>query len=226
MLHYILLEADKVCIRSVVSYIDCSRPLTHRQSISDLGVVVHLTVGVRVCKLNELGNGLHGRTEGSSHRSLAHLASLCGHEDHTVGATYAEHSCCGRVLENRDALDFVRIELRERALDSVDKNKRIGAVERSDAADTDGRLVSSRHAGRLYRRNTGKISLKGVRNVSYRRLQEVVASHSSDSTGDGHLVLLSVSDDDRLVDQLAVRLHVYLHTGSDNRNLLSFVTHA
>ena len=162
MLHYILAEPDtQVVVGRIVGNHPRSGPLIHRKVVGDLGIVPHLAVGVGVSEVDELRNRLHGTAERCRDGCLAHGTALGGDEDDAVGASHTEHRGGGCVLEDRDAFDFIGVQLREGTLYTIDEHERLGAVERADSADADDRLVSARHAGCLDCGNAGEIALEG-----------------------------------------------------------------
>ena len=80
---------------------------------------------------------------------MAFLALFGRDEDHAVGSTGTVDGRRTGVLEDLDRLNVVGVEVGERALGAVDDHKRrAGAVERSTAAENDGRR-SARVTGDL-----------------------------------------------------------------------------
>ena len=55
------------------------------------------------------------------------LTALGVHENDTIGATHTIHSRCRCVLQQRERLDFRRVDIIETALDTIDKYKRRSA---------------------------------------------------------------------------------------------------
>ena len=208
MLHHVLAEADAgLGIGRVVRDGGASGPLVHREHVGDLRVVPHLAVGVGVGKIDELRDRLHGGVDRRGHGSLAGRTALRGHEDDAVGASHTEHGRGRCILQDRDALDLVGIQLGERTFDAVDQDQRLGAVERADAADADDRFIGTRHTGGLDGRNAREVALEGVRHVRDRGLQEAFAADRGNGTGDGDFLLLAVRNDDSLVKSLRVDRH-------------------
>ena len=212
VLHDVLGEPDAgVGVRGVVGDGRGGRPLGHRQRIGDGGVVPHLAVGVGIGEVDELRDRLHGGIGGSGHGGLAHGTTLGGHEDDAVRAADTEHGGRGRVLQDGDALDFVRIQLREGTLDAVHEDERLGAVQGSDTTDADDGFIGARHTRRLHGGHAREVTLQGVRDVRHRGLHQSLAAHRGNRTGDGNFLLLAVRDDHGLVQGIGVGFHVDGH---------------
>ena len=112
MLHDLLAEPDSVAgVGGIVGDVNGFRPLGNGTGIRNLGVVPHLAVGVGVCELNELGDGLHSGAGRCGNRGLALRTTLGGYQDNAVSTADTEHRSCRCVLEDGDALDFVGVQL-------------------------------------------------------------------------------------------------------------------
>ena len=212
MLHHVLTEADtRIGVWRIVADGGAAGPLAHGQCIGDGRVVPHLSIGIGVGEIHELGNLLYSGTCRHGHRGLAGRTALGCHQDHAVGATHTEHSRGGGILQDRDISDFIGVELSERALHTVDEHQRLCRVQRTGTTHSDDRLIGARHTRRLYHRHTGQLTLQGVSHTGHRCLQQLVTTHGRDSTRDGDLLLLTIGDDHHLLQTLQVGLQADVH---------------
>ena len=108
---------------------------------------------------------------------LPFRTASCSHEDDTIGTPDTEHSRAGGILEDGNALDFIRVNLGEIPLHSVHEDKRRGktVVKGAATSDVDGRSILSRLAAGLHRCHSRYISGEHIGNTADRRLDEVLS---------------------------------------------------
>ena len=146
MLHHILTESDTcVGIRRVVFDIGSTRPLTHRKCIGNGCVVPHLSISIGISEIDELRDLLNCRTCRNGYGSLAWSTTLGGNKDNTISTTYTEYGCSRGILQDRDVLDFIGIELSKRTLNTIHKYQRFSTVQRTCTTNADNRFVSTWH---------------------------------------------------------------------------------
>ena len=226
MLHHVLAEPDaRIGIRGIVGNGCAPRPLAHRQRVCDRRVVPHLAVRIGVCKVHKLRDRLYGRAGRHRHRSLAWRTALRRHQDYTVGTPHTEHRRRRSILQDRDVLNLVRVQLAEAALHAVHQYQRLRTVQRTRTAHPDHWIVSARHTRRLHHRHARQLTLQRVAHVRHRRLQQLVAVHRRHSTRNGHLLLLSVGDHHHLLQRLRVRLHHDVHAPGPRPMCLREIAH-
>ena len=170
-----------------------------------LGVVVSRRVLIGVRRLQEPGDLLETGRGRQRDGGLADLAAAGRDENDAVRAPHAEDGRGGGVFQDRDVLDLVRVDLAERTLDAIDQHERFRAVERTDAADPDHRVVTAGDTGILHRLEAGELARQGVSQRGGRRLEQVLAAHVGDGSGQRHLALLAIADDDQFFEHLGIR---------------------
>ena len=108
---------------------------------------------------------------------LPFRTASCSHEDDTIGTPDTEHSRAGGILEDRNALDFIRVNLGEVSLHTIHQDKRRGktVVKGTATSDVDGRSILSRLAAGLHRCHAGDISGEHIGHAADRRLDEVLS---------------------------------------------------
>ena len=183
-------------------------------------VVPHLVEGLVVlCGIADhvvLGNqaGVDTVTGVKTHLGFAALTALGGDEDDAVGSTVTVDSGSGSILQDGHRLDIVGVDVGDGALvrGAVHDDKRGGArAHGADTADADGRAAAGRVTAGGDDLHTRGRAGEGTRHLGGQFLGDGLAAHHRCGTREGALGGSTVSDDDGLVQHLAVRLEADIH---------------
>ena len=100
-------------------------------------------------------------------------ATARGDEDHAAAGLCTVDGSGSCILQNGHGLNRSRVELVHVELESVDEHERIGAHERSHAANLDGRVVGTWSTGSLLHQNTGCTALESLGHLGNRLVGEL-----------------------------------------------------
>lgn len=140
------------------------------------------------------------------------------------------HAVYGRrrgILEDREALDILRIDVGERAGHAVHERQRCAHAGRQgrDAADVDVRIVEARLAGPLHGDQTGDTAGEPLRKIRHGHL-ELLDLYALLRADDADLLLHAVSDHLHGIEYGVVLLkHDVELAASGNGHILCLVTH-
>ena len=111
-------------------------------------------------------------------------ATLCCDKDNAISTSNTEY-CRGRsIFQHRHILHFIRVNLWERTLYSVNKDKRLRqrSAQRTDTTDEQLRTISSRLTARLNTRQAGNLSNQRVAHARNRRFRQFITIDWRQST--------------------------------------------
>ena len=191
------------------------------------GLVRHLHVGGAI---DEIGDFRRRRdTLGVAHGELrpSFRSALGVDDDDAVRTAHAVYGRRRGILEDREALDILRIDVGERAGHAVHERQRCAHAGRQgrDAADVDVRIVEARLAGPLHGDQTGDTAGEPLRKIRHGHL-ELLDLYALLRADDADLLLHAVSDHLHGIEYGVVLLkHDVELAASGNGHILCLVTH-
>ena len=183
------------------------------------GMLVSLIDGLHVLyaihEVRNLGELCHTLVEVNGEFRFANDTGLRCDDDDTVTATHTIDSRGGRILEDCDGLNVLRVELTEASLYAIDKHQGslVAVGQRGQAANPDIRVVLSRKTCTLDGHHTGHTAGKHRTEVGYRRLdmfhlqRGLRAKHR-------HLFRCRIAGDDDLIEFSHILVHNHIAQGS------------
>ena len=154
-------------------------------------------------EVRKLLRGVEAVLHGHAHLRAALEAGFGGYQNDAVGALGSEHRGGRGILQDRNGLYFVGIELAEGAFDAVHHHQRGRTVPAGHASHEDLGVVVARLAAALEGEHARKLAGDGVGDVGGAGIDESVGTHLGDGSDDGFLLLGAVADHD----------HVFQHEG-------------
>ena len=184
----------------------------------EVGVVEEVDPLPGVGHLGQHHRGLDAVVEVVADGGLAALAGLRGDENHTERSAGTIDGGSRRILEDRDALDVLRVEHRQAALHAVDENEGIAAGAGADgagAAHGDALLLVELTApARVVDVQAGDDALEGEHGVGHRTGLDVLGGRHADGAGEVDLLLGTETDDDDLIEERRIFVQGNGHVGS------------
>ena len=150
--------------------------------------------------LRQIARNIESVFDGEVHLRTPRLAHLGRHDDHAVGALGAEHRRGRSVLQNRDRLDLVRVQIREITLHAVHEDQRRRTVPARNAADQQRGIVLARLAARLDARHARQLARQGIGDIRRARIDQRFVIDLRDGAHDALLALNAVAHDHNVVD--------------------------
>ena len=162
------------------------------------------------------------RAHGEAHAVA--LAPLGGDHDDAVGGTVAVKGGGGRILQDGQALDVVRVEVGDvaaegNAVDDIERG--VGTVHGTDTADAEGGIFTRVTARKG--ENAGGLAFQRVRHAGEGTLGDRFRLDGGNGARHGFALGDTVSDDHKLVQGLAVGRHDDVQ-GRTRRDLLRLHT--
>ena len=148
-------------------------------------------------------------------------------ENNAVGATYAVHSRGAGIFQDTERLDFERIDIVERAFDTIDQNQRIGTARKgSDTTNPKLGIVLARLARGLQCDDARQVTGQRLTQRTHGHAQ-LLGTNRGDSPHDRFALLRTVTHGDDLDTLHAYRLGLEgnRHGGlALRRDLLRFIS--
>ena len=163
-------------------------------------------------QFGKAGRGDHAGLGLEGYLRLGFGTALGGDEDDAVGAADAVEGRCGRILEDGEGGDVLRVYEVHLALDAVDENKRLRVgAEGVHTADPEVG-AGARLTGALHDDDTGQLAGKGRGQLADGELDGLHVD-GGDGTDDGGLSLGTVGDHDDFLQHVGLRHHLDADVG-------------
>ena len=191
------------------------------------GFVRHLHVSGAIDEVGDLRRGRDAFGVAYGELRTPFQTALGVDDDDAVRSAHAVDGRGRSILEDRETLDILRIDVGERAGHAVHERQRCAHAGRQgrDAADVDVRIVESRLAGPLYGDQTGDTAGESLREVGGRHL-EFIDLDALLRADDADLFLYAVSDHLHGIEQGVVLFeHDVEQAASGDGHILGLVTH-
>ena len=159
--------------------------------------------------------------------ALVRLAALGGDKNDTVSGAGTVNGCGGRILDDGDGCNILGIDAVEAALDAVDKDQRLTAVDGGVTTDVEGtgRTGITTGRGDVQARNR---SLQHGGQIMGGTVFQLGTLHGSHGAGEIHFFLNAVTDHHCLFQHHVVLLEDYIHAalGRGDVYLSGYITQA
>ena len=174
---------------------------------------------VAVSLLYHLGRSQDSPWSRTADLGLTLLTTLGGNQDNTVGTTHTEYGCGRSILQNGDALDFLRIHIAHASLYTIHLNQRVGTIERCLTTNKYARCICTRLTGILYGGYTRKLTTEHIVDITYRGTDQVFTLHAGEGTCNGYLLLHTIGNYLYSLEGSSLFLQDHLHAVFGNHGL-------
>ena len=166
----------------------------------DRGLVVEFGIDPGIDDRRKGRRLLHAVGEVIIDGDLSLRPLLRGDEDDAVGGAGSVDGGGGGVLQDGNLVDVVGVQVRERALDAVDDHERVVVVHRVETTDVH-RRGAARGGRTLLDDEARRGALEAFQDVGDGLALELLGGDGGHGTGQVDLLLDTVTDDDRVVQE-------------------------